>query len=1070
MKFSTLTGCKLLLPFRNRLRPGIKQLVTQIPAVRQRSIRRRVQLTLVLLLAAFLQTGLAQQTTVTGKVVNEKGEPLSGASVQVKGSTTGVSTNDQGVYTISVPNLNTSLVFTYIGLATQEIELKGRRSLDIRLEGGNTNSLNDVVVVGYGRQKKVNLVGAVSAVTVDDKLTSRALPNISSGLEGLVPGLAVTQNSGMAGSNGAALLIRGLGTVNNANPLVVVDGMPDIDINRINVNDIETISVLKDATSASVYGSRAANGVILITTKSGRGQKKTVLTFNSNASLIVPTKAYDFLADYPRALTLEQRRAATNTLAANQLFKNGTIDQWLALGMIDPLRYPNTDWWDVLTRQGAFQNYNVSASGGDEKSNFFMSAGYKDEKGLQINNNYKQYNARFSYDYKLRKNMNAGVKFNGNWSKFTYALLEGFTDPTSTNTAGYDLQYAIAGITPYDPATGLFGGVMAYNEDPQAYNPYTVYTNNLNRQNRQEANGIAYLDWTPVEGLTGRVDYSVNYYNSFLYTANTPNQAYNFQTQAYGSRVYVGPNAAITNDTRTGYKTQMSARLNYHTVLAQNHDISALAVYSEEYWFDRYQYASRNDRLNPALHEVDAALTEIQSTGGNSSTEGLGSYIGRVNYTAYNKYLLEGNFRADGSSKFIKGSQFGFFPSVALGWRFTEESFLSKYTERFLNSGKLRASYGSLGNNSGVGRYEQQPTLATNLYIINGSIIRGFVNNKLINQFLTWENTKVFNLGADLAFLNSRLNASIDYYDRLTTGMNRPTDLSLLISGAYTPAPRRNIGNMRNRGIEGDFSWRDKIGRLNYGVSLNASYNTNVLEKWNEYLGRGTTFIGMPYNFVYAYQDRGIAQTWQDVYNATPQGAQPGDILREDLNGDGRIDANDMKAYPHLNRTRPTTYFALNSYVAFRGFDLAFLLQGSAGRKDFWLNNFNLVNFSVSRYAVTQQHLDNPWTVENRNGSWPRLGGSGNNQATGSNNTAAGYTTFWLDNMSYLRFKNVQLGYTVPANALKKLGVTNLRIVGTAENLVTFSSFRGLDPEKAGDANNLYPLNKSYSVAFNLSF
>ena len=1062
MKFSTLAGGKLSVPISNRVRSDGK---------RRGSLGRCVWLTFLLLLTTFLQMALAQQPTVTGKVVNERGEPLSGASVQVKGSSTGVSTNDQGVYSIPVPNLNTSLTFTYIGLATQEIELKGRRSLDVKLEGGNANSLNDVVVVGYGRQKKVNLVGAVSAVNVDEKLTSRALPNISSGLEGLVPGLAVTQSSGMAGSNGAALLIRGLGTVNNANPLIVVDGMPDIDINRINVNDIETISVLKDATSASVYGSRAANGVILITTKSGRGQKKTVLTFNSNASLIVPTKEYDFLADYPRALTLEQRRAATTVAAANQLFRNGTIDQWMALGMIDPLRYPNTDWWNILTRQGAFQNYNLSASGGDEKSNFFMSAGYKDEKGLQINNNYKQYNARFSYDYKLRNNMNAGVKFNGNWSKYTYALLEGFTDPTSTNTAGYDLQYAIAGITPYDPATGLFGGVMAYNEDPQAYNPYTVYVNNLNRQNRQEANSIAYLDWTPVKGLTARVDYSVNYYNQFLYTANTPNKAYNFQTQAYGSREYVGTNAAITNDTRTGYKTQMSGRLNYHTVLAKDHDISALVVYSEEYWYDRIQYAARNNRLYPTLREIDAALVDAsQVTGGSSNTEGLASYIGRLNYTAFNKYLFEANFRADGSSKFIKGSQYGFFPSVAVGWRFTEEGFLNKFTERFLNSGKLRASYGALGNNSGVGRYEQQPTLASNLYIVDGQLIRGFVNTKLINQSLTWENTKVFNVGADLAFLNSRLNASIDYYDRLTTGMNRPSDLSLLISGAYNPAPRRNIGNLRNRGIEGDFSWRDKVGRLNYGISLNASYNANKLEKWNEYLGRGTTFINMPYNFVYTYIDRGIAQTWQDVYNATPQGAQPGDILREDLNGDGRIDANDMKAYPHLNRTRPTTYFALNSYVAYRGFDLAFLLQGSAGRKDFWLNSFNQVNFSTSRYAVTQQHLDNPWTVENRNGLWPRLGGSGNNQATGSNNTAAGYTTFWLDDMSYLRFKNVQLGYTLSTGFMKRAGINSLRIVGTAENIVTFSSFRGLDPEKAGDANNLYPLNKSYSVAFTLGF
>lgn len=1000
------------------------------------------------------------QNLVAGRVTDDKGSPLAGVTVQAKGAAGGVTTNNQGRYSLTLSGGSDTLVFSYVGFGTQEVAIGGRKSIDISLVS-DAKALADVVVVGYGKQKKVNLVGSVSAVNVDDKLTSRALPNISSGLEGLVPGLAVTQNSGMAGSNGASLLIRGLGTVNNASPLIVVDGMPDIDINRININDIESVSVLKDATSASVYGSRAANGVILITTRSGKNQRKTAITFNSTTALTKPTKGFDFLADYPRALTLEQRRASTNTLPSNLLFKNGTIDQWLALGMIDPIRYPNTDWWNIIMRDGSLQSYNISASGGDEKSNFFSSVGLKKELGLQINNDYKQYNARFNFDYKLRSNMNTGVRFNANTSTYTFALAEGFTDSDPTNTAGFDMQYAIAGILPYDPTTGYYGGVMAYGEDPQAYNPYTVYQNTLTHQNRQEANGSMYYDWTPVKGLTASVDYAVNYYNQFQYQANTPNQAFNFQTNTFGSRIYVGANAGISNDTRTGYKTLFNGRLNYHTIFKKNHDISALLVYSEEYWYDRYQFSSRNDRLYPTLQEIDAALTDIQSTGGNSSAEGLRSYVGRFNYTGFNKYLFEFDGRIDGSSKFLDGSRYGFFPSVAVGWKFTEEKFINRFTEHFLNSGKLRVSYGSLGNNSGVGRYEQQQTLAANSYIIAGSVARGFVNTKLINQFLTWETTTVLNIGADLSFLRNRLTASIDYYDRLTTGMNRPSDLSLLISGAFSPAPRKNIGDMRNRGIEGDFSWKDKVGKFNYGVSVNASYNRTNLEKWNEFLTRGNIFLNMPYHFIYAYQDRGIAQTWQDVYNATPQGAQPGDILREDLNGDGRIDGNDLKAYPNTQRDRPTTYFGLNGYVSWNGFDVAFLLQGSAGRKDFWINAFNNLNFSTARYAVTQAHWDNPWSVENRNGLWPRLGGSGNNQAE---------TTFWLDDMSYLRLKNIQIGYNVPKSVLKHIGINNLRIAGTAENLATFTSYRGLDPEKAGNNNNLYPINKSYSISVNMGF
>lgn len=1029
----------------------------------------QIVFTAALLITFFVQEGIAAGP-VTGRVTDDKGSPLLGVNVQAKGTTgvisIGVSTNSEGKYVIDVPAGEDSLIFSYVGFITQRISIGGRTVIDITLipEAG---TLGDVVVVGYGKQKKVNLVGAVGQLTIDQKTTSRAISNISTGLEGLIPGLAVTTNSGMAGNNQMNLLIRGLGTVNNSSPLIVVDGMPDVDINRININDIETVSVLKDATSSSVYGSRAANGVILITTKSGKGQKKAVVTFNNVAGVTKPTKAFDFMADYPRSITLQQRRTAVNTLQANQLFKLGTVDQWMALGMIDPLRFPNTDWWDIILRDGTYQNYNLSATGGSDRANFFVSAGLRDEKGLQINNEYKQYNARFSFDYKIKDNMNAGAKFNGNWSDYLYALEEGFTDPAPTNTAGFDMQYAIAGITPYDPVTGYFGGVMAYGEDPQAYNPYMVYQNALIRQNRQEINAQMYWDWSPIKGLTAAIDYSLNYYNQFGWQANIPAQAFNFQTNAFGSRVYVGPNAAVSNTTFTGHKTMMTARANYHKVIARNHDVSALFVYSEEYWYDRYQGSSRNDRLYPTLHEIDAALTDIQSTGGNSSTEGLRSYIGRINYTAFNKYLLEANFRSDGSSKFLDGSRYGFFPSVAVGWRFSEEDFIKNITGNFLNSGKLRASYGSLGNNSGVGRYEQQQTLAANNYIIAGSISRGFVNSKLINQFLTWEETRVFNVGLDLTFLKNRLTAVIDFYDRFTSGMNRPSDLSILLTGAFNP-PRTNIGDMRNQGIEIDLGWRDKIGReVTYGVNANFSHNTTRLEKWNEYLGRGATnsganvFVDMPYNFVYAYEAIGIAQTWEDVYKATPQGAQPGDVLRKDLNGDGRIDANDMKAYPNFQRDRPTTYFGLTGYVQWKGFDMSFLIQGATGRKDFWINAFNNPNFGASRYAATWGHWNDPWSWENREGEWPRLGGSGNNTAQ---------TTFWLDDMTYLRFKNIQLGYNVPQSLLKYVRLSSLRIAGAAENLGTITSYRGLDPEKAGNNNNLYPLNKTYSISVNIGF
>ncbi|MEI7423297.1 MAG: TonB-dependent receptor [Prolixibacteraceae bacterium] len=1024
--------------------------------------KNRVFIRLLMVLIPWLLAGLsvvAQTTAYSGKVTEQDGTSIPGVSVVVKGQTVGTVTDMNGKFSIQVPAGSRVLIFSFIGLKSQEVTLGANTTIKVVM-AAETVDVEEVVVVGFGTQKKVNLTGAVAAVKVDEKMTNRALTNLSSGMEGLVPGLAVTQSSGMAGNDKASMIIRGMGTVNSSSPLVVVDGMPDVDINRINMNDVESISVLKDAASSAVYGSRAANGVVLITTKSGKGSGKTSINFSSSLAMEVPTKAYSFMADYPRALTVEQRAAASNTLRSNYLFKDGTVDQWMALGMINPLQYPNTDWWNLILRNGQVHNYNLSATGSNDKSNFFISVGVMDQKGLQINNDFSRYNARFNYDYKVKENVTVGVKFAGNWSKFTYYYPEGFSDPNPTNTGGYDLQYTPAGMLPYDPSTGYFGGVMAYSEDPQANNPYVNYINNLKYQNRQEANTSIYGEWRPIKGLNARIDYQLNYYNQFEWNAPIPAQAYNFQTNSFGSRVYYGANAGISNATNTGYKTQLNGSLNYKKTIAKHHDINAMFVYSEEYWFDRYQYSQRNDRLYPTLHEIDAALTSIQSTGGNSNTEGLRSFIGRLNYSAYDKYLLEANFRYDGSSKFLPGHQFGFFPSAALGWRFTEESFLKKYTEKWLNSGKLRVSYGSLGNNSGVGRYEQQPTLGVGAYMTGGSIVNGFISQKMTNQALSWETTAVFNVGFDLGFLKNKLTAEIDYYDRLTSGMNQPSSMSNLLTGAYT-APRVNIGNLRNRGIEANFTWKDQIGKFNYMLNLNASYNATRLETWSGFLDRGYTFLDMPYHFVYGYQDNGIAKTWQDVYNATPQGASPGDLLLKDVNGDGRIDGNDQVAQPKFQRDRPTSYFGFTGSCSWKGFDLNILFQGSAGRKDYWLNQFNTTNIPQARYAVSWTQWYNPWSVSNPDGIWPRLAGLGNNVTS---------TSFWLDDLSFIRFKNIQVGYNLPKKWLTKLSIDNLRIYASGENLATFTKFRGLDPERVGNASDSYPLNKSYSIGINLGF
>lgn len=1019
---------------------------------------RSIQSMIILLSFLFCAFGAyAQNNPITGTVIDEKGLPVHGATATVENTTRSTQTNENGIFTLQAAP-GEKIIVSYINYQPAEVVVTGETSYIIALNQSVTE-LSDVVVVGYGTQRKVNMVGAVSAVKIDEKVTTRALPNLSSALSGMVPGLAATQNSGMAGRNGATLLIRGLGSVNSSGPLIVVDGMPDVDINRLNINDIESVSVLKDATAASVYGSRGANGVVLVTTKSGKGAaEKTAITFTSNTALTTATKPFRFMSDYPRALFTQQIAELTSKTPDNLNFKDGTIDEWMAKGMIDPLRFPNTDWWDLILRNGWLQNYNVSANGGDDKSNFFVSLGYKDEKGLQINNDYKQYNARINFDYKLLKNLKTGVKLFGNSSEFSYTLEDGFTESTDNNTAGLDMRYAIAGVTPYDPVSGLYGGAMAYNESPQAFNPYAAYTLMIRKRKRQEGNGNIYLQWEPVKGLTGAVEYYLNYYNQFQSYAPTPAKAYNFQINQFNGREYIASNAGISNAIDNGFKTMFNTRLNYKHNFGGNHDVGALLVYSEEYWFDRDLDASRNDRLHPSLSEIDAALTTVQSNGGSSSAEGLRSYIGRLNYTGFNKYLFEANFRVDGSSKFLKGSQYGFFPSAALGWRFTQEKFLS-FLDGILNDGKFRISYGALGNNSGVSRYQQQETLDANAYMIDNSIAKGLVYSQLINRQLSWEATSVFNTGLDLTFLRNRLKVELDYYDRFTTGMLRPSDISIFLDGAYS-APRKNIGDLRNKGVELDVKWNERVGELSYGVNLNASYNQNRLEKWNEYLGRGTTFLNMPYNFVYTYVDRGIAQTWQDIYNATPQGAKPGDLLFEDLNGDGRIDGNDRKATTNL-RTRPTTNAAVNLFAAWKGIDLAVFFTGATGRKDYWVNIYNDLTISNQRAAITWDIYENPWRTDNRTGIWPRMGGLDDNNEN---------TTFWLDDMSYVRLKNIQLGYSVPAFIVNKFFAKTLRFAFSAENLATFTKYRGLDPEKQNSANDVYPLNKSYNLSILLGF
>jgi TonB-linked SusC/RagA family outer membrane protein len=1009
-----------------------------------------------------------QDKVITGTVTDKDGITLPAVSIRLKGTTTGITTDVNGKFRISVPDANAILVFSFVGYGTQEVKIGAQTILNITLTE-EKNNLNEVVVVGYGTQKKVNLTGAVASVNFDEKITDRTVTNMSSALSGLIPGLAVQQSSSLAGSSQAKLLIRGLSSpTSNTDPLVVVDGITDVDINRIDINDVENVSVLKDAAAAAVYGSRAATGVILITTKSGKGLKKPKITYTGTFAGDKPTNFYNFLTDYPMALTLEQRAARNGRTQPN--FYDGTIDEWLAQGMVDPIKFPEINQLDYLTHNGKIKTNNISAAGASDNGNYFVSIGAYDEDGYVVNNTAKRYSFRSNLDYKIRKNVTIGARTDGQWTNQTYGMPNGFVDYGNTNAP---LTVAISGLLPYNPNTKQYGGAMAYGEASNADNLYAEIMGRHNLVQRQEFNGDIYGAWTPIKGLTARVDYALHYYNQFnkSYT-DLGVDLYNFQTGGTVFNLFPAT-ANLGNSSAQGYKTQAQAKIDYTKEIFKGHQLSLLAVATEEYWLDRGFSVGAGGRLDQSITELgNQALSPLNAAyAGASTDEGLKSYVGRLNYTIDDKYLFEASFRADGSSKFSPGHQWGYFPSVSAGWRISEEKFFKPLINIF-NSAKIRASWGSLGNNRGVGRYDQLQTLTSTPYVLNGNtLVSGVSANKQLNEDFTWESTRVANLGLDLSFLNNRLTAEVDAYDRLTTNLIRPSVLSTLLTG-YT-APNVNIGTFRNDGLELNLTWRSNINKFNYGVNFNFAYNIDRLEKWSQHLNFSKNYLQMPWFFAYYQQTSGIAQTWQQIYDAPYQGnlnIAPGDLLYKDLNGNGQIDSYDKKAVPSVNEQRPTCNYGMNLNAAYKGFDMSIQLQASTGRKDYFLEDITSQNIGSQRFNFQTLYLDQTWSLDTRNAMYPRL----QSFNTASNRTES---DFWLESMDYLRFKNIQVGYTVPAKILKKIGIDRIRFYGTAENLFTITGWRGVDPEKSTLNNGFssftddpMPLLKSYSFGVNVSF
>ena len=1015
-------------------------------------------------------TQTVEQRIIRGSVTDRKGQPIIGATVKVKENLKKNAVTDvDGNFTITDAPENGTLQISYVGFMPQEVNItpdKVDYQIVMRI---NHSLLDEVVVVGYATQKKVDLTGAVSSVNVD-ALEDRPITNATNALAGLAAGLTVTNSGGNTpGFESQNITVRGLGTLNNAAPLVVVDGMTGIALSDINPQDIENLSVLKDAASAAIYGSRAANGVILVTTRHG-AERAPRVTYSGNVSFETVAKRLNLVTDYADFMEIQNAGLIINGQAPR--FSQGKIDEWRNDAGRNPSIYPNTDWQDHIYRNpSVVQNHNLAITGGTKTVSYNLSLGYINNPGMVYHTDYERYQMRTNLDINIKPWISVGTNLFGYYDT---------NNPSAENAAaggdvifGYGAFNTVPGMTLYDPATGLYGGIQNPEEENVSNaNPYRrqwFYKDEYPVKTKRMV-GKIYARLMPVKGLTVQGAFSMNYWERNIEHHLTDRDLYRF---TFDGPVLIREGVVRTYIRRYNYRntfrsSEVTARYKFNV---SKLEASVFAGISQEYNKYDQDYFIKYDLVDPSLGAIDAGMTNGSITG-NYNEWAMRSYFGRVNLNWDNRYLLEANLRADGSSKFAPGHRWGYFPSISAGWRISEEKFM-RGTSSWLNQLKLRASYGSLGNNATTSYYMYQSLFATANYILNGNIAGGLAQTVLANPALTWEKTYMTNIGVDYAFLNNRLSGSVDIYNKDTKGIL--ISLPAPLEHGTSVVPNQNAGEVNNKGVEFDIRWNDNIGKVSYNVGFNMGFVTNKVTKFqgdvSSISGVYKTQEGKPINQLYVITVDRIVRDQSDLdyvqslvdknpnYFATYQRPELGDFLYRDANGDGKLDTNDRVEIGH--GTLPRFTFGANLGLSWNNFDFSMLFQG-VGNHQVYYNNQAFRFVTVMGQSLIKDITDNAWTPENPyNSIYPVL----RNNANGKNNIAS---DAFVHNAAYFRCKNIQLGYTVPKKITKKFFVENLKIYGSIDNLFTITKFPGLDPEIG--ANVGYPAIRQYSVGINVSF
>ncbi|MCX6216752.1 TonB-dependent receptor [Spirosoma sp.] len=1006
---------------------------------------------------------------VSGKITDEKGDALPGVSVVIKGTSRGTTTDATGQFKISVPSGKAVLIVSFVGYVRQEVDVNNRSVINVQLQNDD-KALEEVVVVGYGTQKKVNLTGAVS--TVDSKaLQYRPTTNLANALQGVTPGLTITRQSGQPGNESIRLQIRGVTSANgNVDPLVILDGVsvPISTMTTLNPNDIESISVLKDAAAAAIYGAQAAGGVVLVTTKKGKSGKVT----------------FDYLAQYgtdwsinvPGRMSLLEEAQFSNLARAN----SGSAPEYTEDDLqrirnnipyvVNPadtgtyLYYNQQSLTDQLLRKyTAMKTHNFTARGGSDKVNFLLSAGYYEKQGVfKIGpDNMKRYNVRLNLGAQLTKHLSLDTRL-------SYSLEQVRQSSTDANGSGLLYQvYRLRTRTPFFTPEGRYNGA---GSAATAYG--LLESGGYNNQNKRQFDGVVTLQAANfVKGLTLRSVAGVQYRPSLR-------QQFARTVPLWGkSRILSyanNPNSyQVTNELVRNTNLQFLATYEYK--LGEKHNFSILGGYQWEDYREEGVATASSNLVSNDLPTLNLGDDRTKSNSEYVRARAFQSVFGRFNYNFDGKYLFEATLRQDESSKLASGLRTKIFPSASAGWNLQREDWFAKALPLFTEF-KLRASWGRLGGALGdnIGNYDYLSQLSRGSALVLGDARTSYIfQGSIPSAALSWETIETSDVGIDLGFFQNRLQLTADYYVKFNRNMLTPLQLPGTI-GIGTP--RQNNGELKSWGWETEVKYRDRIGKdFTYSVAVNLSDNFNKLVSYagRTVVGAGTNNLieGYPINTIWGYQTAGYFQSADEVKNWAFQDNRTGagDIKYVDLNGDSRINVGKGSIADHgdlvlIGTTQPRLQFGLTLSAQWKGFDLTVFMQG-VGKRSYRPNTESIAPLLVTWKQALAIHNDY-WTPENPNALYPRpyVGATHNYLSSDK----------WVLNASYMRMKNLQFGYTLPSTLTQKVRISQARFFFSGQDLFTVSglkAFQGYyDPEMRDGVENDYPFFATASVGLNVSF